>query len=88
MSSIITAFIGASTLLHQSLLLVRGLGLLTPLRCLILSVVLLFIALLLCLMHGLWVVLGWGIDCHQFQRLGLAGVDELVLGAGWNNDHV
>lgn len=86
MSPIIPTLIRAATLLHKPLRLIILLALLTPLRRLILPILLLLIALLFSLVHSPTVVLSGTIHSHQLQRLRLRSVDELVLRAG-GHDH-
>lgn len=88
MPPIIAALIRSTLCLHQSLLLIHISRMLTPLRRLVLAALLLLIALLFRLVHGLRVVLGGRVDRDELERLGLGGVDELVLGAGGDDDDV
>lgn len=88
MSSIIAILIGSATFLDKTMLLVVILALLTPLRRLILATLLFLVALFLRLVDSSAVMLRWAIDRYKLQRLGLGCVDELVLGAGWNDDDV
>jgi hypothetical protein len=87
MSSIITILIRPATLLHKSIFLIGFLTLLTPLRCLVLAILLLFIAFFLRLMDSATIVLSRAVHSHELQRLSLRSVDELMLSAsGHDND--
>jgi hypothetical protein len=88
MPPIIPISIRPSTLLHIPLLLIKLLTLLTPLRRLILARLFLLVAFLLHLVESLWVVFRGTVNCDKLERLGLGGVDELVLSPGWDYDNV
>lgn len=85
MPPIIPTLIRPTTLLHQSLLQVALLTLLTPLRRLIFPTFFLLIALLLSLMNSPTIMLRGTVNSHKLQRLRFGGVDELVLGTGWHD---
>jgi hypothetical protein len=88
MSSIIAIFIRTATFLDQTLLFIVIFALLTPLRCLILAILLFLIALLLGLVDSSAVMLRRTVNSHELQRLGLRCVDELVLSACWHHNDI
>lgn len=88
MPPIIPTLIRPSTLLHQSILQIILLTLLTPLRRLILTILFLLIALLLSLVHSPTIVLSRTVHSDKLQRLRLGSVDELVLSTGRHDDNV
>lgn len=88
MPPIIPATIGSSTCLHLPQLLIPLLTPRSPLRRLILPRLLLLVAFLFRLMHGLGIVLGGRVYRHELQRLRGGRVDELVLGPRGDDDDV
>jgi hypothetical protein len=88
MSSIVAILIRPTTFLHESVLLIVLFALLAPLRRLILAILLLFIAFLLSLVNCAAIMLGRAVHSHQFQRLSLRRVDELVLSTSGHDDDV
>jgi hypothetical protein len=88
MSSIITVLIRTATFLDQALLLIVILALLTPLRRLILAVLLFLITFFLGLVDSSAIMLRWAVNSYKLQRLSLRCVDELVLSAGWYHDDI
>ena len=61
---------------------------LAPLWRLILSIILLFVALLLCLVESLRVMLSRTIDRDKLKRLSLGSIDELMLRTSWDDYNV
>lgn len=88
MLPIVPTLIRPTTLLHKPMLLIILLTLLTPLRRLILSILLFFVTLFLRLVDRPTIVLSRTIHRHKLQRLSLGSVDELVLSAGRYDDDV
>jgi len=88
MSSVVSVLIRTATFLDQTLLHIVILALLTPLRRLVLTIVLFLVALFFCLVNGLAIMLSWTVNSYKLQRLGLGCVDELVLSSGWDDDDV
>lgn len=88
MSSVVSVLIRTATFLDQTLLHIVILALLTPLRRLVLTIVLFLVALFFCLVNGLTIMLSWTVNSYKLQRLGLGCVDELVLSSGWDDDDV
>ena len=81
------ALVRPTLLLHQTLLLIRILALLTPARSFIVSRFLQLVTLLLRLVHSIRLVLSRRVYCHQLQRR-LARVPELMLRPCWHYDNV
>jgi hypothetical protein len=88
MSSIVAIFIWSTAFLHKTVLLVKLFALLAPLRCLVLTILLLFIAFLLSLVNSAAIVFGRAVHSYKLQRLSLRCVDELVLSTSGHDDDV
>lgn len=88
MPTIVLTPVRSTARLDQLMLLIEVLGLLAPLRRLVLPILLFLVTFLFSLVHSTAVVLGRAIYSHQFKWLRLGSVDELVLGARRHDDNV
>lgn len=88
MAAVIAILVWATALLDKTILLILALALLAPRGRFVPSSILFLVALFFGLVNRLRIVLGGAVYRHKLERLGLGGVDELVLRASRNNDDI
>lgn len=88
MPSIVTTAIRAATSLDKLVLFIVSLALLAPLWCFIFAILLFFVSFLFGLVDRAAVVFRWAVNGHNFQRLRLGCIDELMLCSGGNDNNV